>query len=154
MVRQIGSVRSLRDSVWKVVLHHWIISSRSLRFSADPAEVVAFSLLSWVRIPRDSAAAVSVAGLEGERRPETGSPVCPLSDPSFAHSIDDDDPYSHSEWRWAQLLQDGRDSSHYDGMSGLFSSFFFFPSCFIPSLGASYIPRNRGEISDVVVGAP
>ena len=108
-------------------MHHCIISSRSLGFGADPAEVVALSLPSWVRIPRDSAATAPVVGLEGERRPDTGSPVCPLSDPSFAHSRDVDDPYSHSEWRWAQLVQVGRASSHYDGMSGLFFfSVFFF----------------------------
>lgn len=155
-LRQIGSVRSLRDSVWNVVLHHCIISSRSLRFSAGPAEVAASWLPSWLRIPRESAVPVPAVELEGERSPDAGSPACPLSDPSFAHSREVDDPYSHSEWRLAQLVQNGRASSHYDGMSVLlFFNFFLlrFP-CFVPSLVFFYILCSRGEISDVVVGAP
>jgi hypothetical protein len=90
----------------------------------EAVEVAAFSLPSWLRIPSESAA--SVLGVEVEAEcvgPDAGPPDCPLSDPrdgrvagdsSFAHSKELDDPYSHSEWRLAQLEQDGRPSSHCD----------------------------------------
>lgn len=35
-----------------------------------------------------------------------------LMSSSFAQRRDADEPYSHSEWRLAQLEQDGRASSH------------------------------------------
>jgi len=42
-----------------------------------------------------------------------------LMSSSLAQRSDVDEPYSHSEWRLAQLEQDGRASSHY-GVSGMY----------------------------------
>lgn len=97
------------------MLHHCIISSKSWRLSVGAGIAADSAPLNLPRIPNEADAAVGDPSTESVWWPlsEEARNECRVGvDSSFAHSKELEEPYSHSAWRFAQLAQVGRASSH------------------------------------------